>query len=63
MIKGLKIRLPEELLKDLRKEAAFHTTKTGHAYSMNQLIVDVLTKAVARRKQARKVKAGKEGGD
>jgi hypothetical protein len=41
-MKAISIRMPEELLKWLRKRAARQTIETGKQYSINSLVVDVL---------------------
>jgi hypothetical protein len=39
--------MPEELLNWLRKRAARETIETGQQYSINSLVVDILTREMA----------------
>ena len=43
-MKSVSIRMPDELLGWLRKRAARETFETGEQYSINSLVVDILTR-------------------
>jgi hypothetical protein len=43
-MKSVSIRMPEDLLKWLRKRAARETFETGEQYSINSLVVDALSR-------------------
>jgi hypothetical protein len=47
-MKSVSIRMPNELLSKLRKKAAEETVKQDKRVSINQLVVDILTKELKR---------------
>ena len=53
-MKAISIRMPDELLKALRVKAAEETAVQNRRVSVNELVVEILTKGL---------KVGKKGGD